>query len=406
MTEPIHIAFLLKDLQGGGVQNMTVVIANAFAARGYRVSLLACRPDGPVRERIGTAVELVTLARKPRWLARIRALTADPRGLKVLWRPVLATGQTSGTLRHLPGLINWLGHARPRYLWTATPYMNVEGALACRANGDTTRLIVSEHNDLRGGHPLGSGWHRRYLPPLLAHYYRRADAIVAVSEGVAKDLITRTGLARDRISVIYNAVVTPQLAKRAAEPLHHPWFAPDEPPVILSVGRLGRAKDFPTLVRALATVRKQQPARLLILGEAASPRRSAKRRAELNDIATELGIEQHIRLDGFIDNPFAYMRHSAVFALSSQYEGFGNVLVEAMACGCPVVSTDCPSGPAEILEHGRYGPLVPVGDHQALGAAILSVLAQPTNPDALRRRAADFSVKHAMRQYAALLARP
>lgn len=401
---PRHVAFHLKDLKGGGVQNMTVVIANAFAARGHRVSLLVCRPDGPVRDRIAAGVELVALPRRSRSLARLAALRIDPPGLAVLWRPVLTTREPSGTLRHLPALIDWLREARPDQLYTATPYMNVEAALACRAAGGHTRLVVSEHNDLSQGHPLGSGWRKRYLPPLLARYYRWADSIVTVSEGVADDLMARTGLSKQAITVIYNAVVTPKLAGRAAEPLDHPWFKPGEPPVILGVGRLGRAKDFLTLIRALARVREQRPARLLILGEAANPRRSAKRKAELLALAEKLGVADALRLEGFVDNPFPYMRLSSVFALSSLYEGFGNVLVEAMACACPVVSTDCPSGPAEILQQGRYGPLVPVGDARALGDAILSVLESPPDAQQLQRRAADFTVEHAVDQYEALLA--
>jgi len=403
---PRHVAFLLKDLKGGGVQNMTVVIANAFAARGHRTSLLVCRPDGPVRERISDGVELVPIPRGPRWRARLRALLADPGGIRPMWRPILTTRETSGTLRHLPGLIDWLAKARPDQLYAATPFMNAEAALACHAAGDHTRLVVSEHNDLSHGHPFGSGWRAKYLPPLLAHYYRWACAVVAVSDGVADDVVRRTGLPKDRITVIYNAVVTDDLTRKAAEPLDHPWFRPDQPPVILGVGRLGRAKDFPTLIRALARVREKLPARLLILGEAANPRRSAKRKAELDAVALEVGVQDHVRLEGYVANPFPYMRLASVFALSSLYEGFGNVLVESMACGCAVVSTDCPSGPAEILEHGRYGPLVQVGDHKALGDAILSVLDAPPDPELLRKRAADFTVDRAVDQYEALLECP
>ena len=402
-TRPSHVAFYLKDLKGGGVQTMTVTIANDFAGRGHRVDLLVCKPEGPARERISSRVELVTIPARPKPLARLTALLADPKGLAAMWRPILIGRETSGTLRHLPALVDYLRERQPQQLYAATPYMNVEAALACKFAGGHTRLVVSEHNDLSRGHPLGSGWRKRYLPPLLARYYRRAGAVVAVSRGVAADLMSRTGLSADAITVIYNAVVTPELAERAREPLDHPWYAPGEPPVILGVGRLGRAKDFPTLVRALARVRQERAARLLILGEAASASRAAKRKAELFDLATELGIERHIRLQGFVDNPFPYMRQSAVFALSSLYEGFGNVLVEAMACGCPVVSTDCPSGPAEILEQGRYGPLVPVGDHRALGQAILGILATPPDANLLVRRASQFSVSQAVDQYEALL---
>jgi glycosyltransferase involved in cell wall biosynthesis len=160
------------------------------------------------------------------------------------------------------------------------------------------------------------------------------------------------------------------------------------------VGRLTAAKDFPTLVRAFAVVRAQRPARLVIVGD-------GEERGALLDLAKTLGIEKDMRLTGFDTNPYRYMSRSAVFVLSSQWEGFGNVLVEAMALGTPVVSTNCESGPAEILEDGRWGKLVPVKDHRALATAILHTLAQP-GPDA-RKRAEDFSVDRIVEEYLALL---
>jgi len=164
------------------------------------------------------------------------------------------------------------------------------------------------------------------------------------------------------------------------------------------VGRLAVQKDFPTLLRAFARLRAARPARLMILGE-------GDRRSELEQLASALGISADVRLPGFVENPLAYMRRAAVFVLSSIYEGFGNVLVEALACGCPIVSTDCPGGPAEILEHGRFGRLVPVGDVAALGDALLATLAAPRESEALVARARDFSAAVIADRYLGVLSR-
>jgi glycosyltransferase involved in cell wall biosynthesis len=162
--------------------------------------------------------------------------------------------------------------------------------------------------------------------------------------------------------------------------------------VILSVGRLSAEKDYPTLLRAFALLQNQVPARLILLGEGGQ-------RAGLERLASELGIGATVSLPGFVRNPFAYMARARVFVLSSLFEGFGNVLVEALACGCQVVSTHCPGGPGEILDRGRYGRLVPVGDHAALARAILEAIAEPMDTEALRRRADDFSVERAARRH-------
>jgi glycosyltransferase involved in cell wall biosynthesis len=169
--------------------------------------------------------------------------------------------------------------------------------------------------------------------------------------------------------------------------------------VILGAGRLSEQKDFATLVRAFARVRAVRPARLVILGEAKGEVKDAERRSQLTALARELAVETDVRLQGFVANPFKYMARSAVFASSSRYEGLPGTLIQAMACGCPVVSTDCPTGPAEVLLGGRFGPLVPVGDAEALANAILHVLDQPLPQDDLRQRAADFSVERSVARY-------
>jgi glycosyltransferase involved in cell wall biosynthesis len=210
-----------------------------------------------------------------------------------------------------------------------------------------------------------------------------------------------TGVPRDRVETIYNPVVTPDLESLARAAVDHPWFAGDGPPILLGAGRFVAQKDFSTLVKAFARVRAVGPARLMILGRSKRPARARRLRA----LAEHLGVAADVALPGFAANPFAYMARASAFVLSSRWEGLPGVLIEAMACGCPVVSTDCPSGPREILAGGSYGPLVPVGDAAALAEAILRVLALPPDRARLRTRAAEFSVEQAVDRYLDVLLR-
>jgi glycosyltransferase involved in cell wall biosynthesis len=251
---------------------------------------------------------------------------------------------------------------------------------------------------------MGQGRRRRRLVALQRRLYPTADAVVAVSRGVAEDVAARSGLARERITVVYNPAVTPEIARLSQEPVAHPWFAAGTgTPVMLAVGRLGAAKDFPTLIRAFARLRAGRPARLVVLGKDKDARKTEKRVAGYRALAAELGVAGDVDFPGFAANPFAWMARASVLAVSSRHEGFCNVIAEALACGCPVVSTDCPSGPAEILEHGRWGRLVPVGDEAAMADALGATLDGPLEAAALQRRAQAFSLDRAVDRYEELL---
>jgi glycosyltransferase involved in cell wall biosynthesis len=240
-----------------------------------------------------------------------------------------------------------------------------------------TRVVVTLHNTLSVKMAGQPGWRRMLSSHIMRIAYRRAAAVVAVSKGVADDAARMTGFPRERIDVIYNPVITPGLLARANESFEHPWFSSGQPPVLLSVGRLNKQKDYGRLIRAMDKVRQSQPARLIILGE-------GEERPALEKLIASLGLQDCVALPGFVANPYAYMRHAAMFVLSSAWEGLPTVLIEAMAVGMPVVATDCPSGPFEILKGGELGPLVPVGDLSALSDAILSVLEEKVHyPDDL-----------------------
>ena len=241
----------------------------------------------------------------------------------------------------------------------------------------------------------GSFKHRVALR-LLKFLFPVADRIVAVSQGVADDLSEMHPAISARVTTIYNPVFRAEMVEQAAAPVNHSWFETETAPVVVSVGRLATVKDHSTLLRAFAEVLRSRQARLVILGE-------GPERENLLELAARLSVAQYVDLPGFKLNPFAYMSKAKVFALSSRYEGFPNVLVQAMACGTPVVSTDCRSGPTEILECGRWGQLVPVGDWRAMAGAIIETLNNPVPSDHLISRAAVYSADASIDRYLEVL---
>ena len=330
------ITIFLRCLYGGGAERIMLNLARGFIQRGLKVDLVLARAEGDYLSQVPPEIRVVDL--------------------KAKWMP-----------SSLPKLAKYLKQEHPTTLFAALHYPCEIALWAKRLAGVSTRVIVSEHNTLSQEAkriPKASV----YLTPLAAKlFYPWADGIIAVSEGTAQDLSQVTNIPSERIQVIYNPVATPEIFTQAREPVEHPWFKSGEPPVILAVGRLYPQKDYPVLIRAFAQVRKVRPARLVILGD-------GPEKQNLQTLIHELGIEADVALLGFVENPYAYMARAGVFTLSSAWEGLPTVIIEAMAVGTPVISTNCKSGPAEILADGKYGLLTPVGDSKAMAEAILSVL--------------------------------
>ena len=400
----MRLGVFLANLAAGGLEKTMVVLAAGLAARGHAVTLIPCRRTGRLLAELPPELGLAELRRRSALGGRIAALRADPAAVTALLRPFLLAGKPAEPLPYLASLATWLREHRPDGLLACMPQENLAALLARRLAEVPTRVVVSEHNTLSAMVRRARSINYRALPPLIGRVYRRADAGVAVSAGVADDLAATTGLPRHLIRVVHNPAVPDDLAARLAEPIHHPWLQPGQVPVMLGVGRLVPQKGFLDLVRAFALVRRERPARLIILGEGPDAAATAKRRHELGALASALGVTDDLDLPGYVANPFPWMARAAVFVLASSHEGFGNVVAEALAAGCPVVSTDCPSGPREILQDGRWGRLVPVGDHAAMADAIAATLDDPPDRAGLRRRAAAFSVGAAVDRYEALLA--
>jgi glycosyltransferase involved in cell wall biosynthesis len=332
------VALFVPTLGYGGVERVFVNLSRGLSDEGLKVDLIVGNAAGEFFDFVPRGVQLIDL-RVPR------------------------------VSRALFPLARYLRKARPRAVVAAMTHSSVIGVLARKLARVNTRTIATEHAQMSCACGPSERWRVRLSPVAARYVYPWADSIVAVSQGVADDLVQTAFIKREKIVVIPNPVLTPDLYRQAAEPLNDPWFGAGQKPVVLSVGRLTAPKDFLTLIRAFALVRAQTEARLLILGEGPD-------RTKLEALIEQHGLGEDVRLHGYEPNPYKYMVHSAAFALSSAWEGFAIVLVEALALGLPVISTDCPSGPREILQNG-LGLLAPVGDAGALAEGITRILNSP-----------------------------
>lgn len=336
MASQRRIAIFVSNMHAGGTQRSMLNLASGIADRGFAVDLVLARAEGPFLNEIPNLVRVVDLNAR-------RVATS------------------------LPAVIRYLRQELPVAMLSALDYVNIVALWAKHLTGGSQRIIVSERSTLSYAARDSKSLRGRLMPLLTSRYYPWADGIVAVSQGVADDLSRETKVPRNRIQVIYNPVVTPEIQRKARSPLDHEWFKQGQPPVVMAAGRLAAEKDFPTLIRAFALVRRSRPCRLLILGD-------GDERESLEALVSRLGLQADVSLPGFVKNPYAFMARAALFVLTSKWEGLPGVLIEALYCGAPLVSTDCPSGPREILADGEFGQLVPVGDGARLAQAINTAL--------------------------------
>ncbi|MSU54580.1 MAG: glycosyltransferase [Candidatus Staskawiczbacteria bacterium] len=334
----IHVAFFLPSFEIGGAERNTLKLLSFLDRHSFSPSLVLAQKKGGFLERIPADVPIAGL-------------------------------QSFGYLGTLLALRRYLLKNRPDVLVSAFPHFNVICLLARQLAGVATKVVITEHTPFSLLAITARNFFNKFvtiffLPLAMKMYYPKAGAVICVSQGVANDITKLTAV--KNISVIYNPIVDGELRQLAEQSIGHPWFG-GAIPVLIAVGRLAKAKDYPTLFKALKIILAKQPVRLLILGE--GPEENT-----LKKMVAGMGLSEHIDFLGFCANPYAYMKKSSVFVLSSIQEGFGNAIVEAMACDTPVVSTDCPSGPREIIENGKNGILVPVADTAMLSKAIVSVL--------------------------------
>ena len=365
MSQPAlpSIAFFMHDLSGGGVEHMRLRLAADFASRGHAVTIIVQIARGVLRNDVSPAVKLVELRQARTW-------------------------------RSIVPLARVLRAQRPRILFSSLDHNNVAALCARVLAGSGTKIVICQHNALRA--QMASSWKYRIIPLLYRLLSPWADAMIAVSNGVADDLAAATGLSRGQVTVIHNPVVSDDDWVQGEAP--HVWLADTTIPVFLFVGRLTAQKGPTLLLRAFALRLCDGPARLIFCGD--GPLRDS-----LHQNAVRMGVAHCVHFAGYVTNPRAWMSYATALIVPSLYEGFGNVIVEALSCGTPVIATDCPHGPAEILAGGRFGWLVAVGDEHALAAAMADNARASFPAERLVRRASLFSLFACVARHQALLNR-
>lgn len=333
----VDVALFLPSLEGGGAERVFLTLAELFATRGLAVDLVVARREGPLLAQVPPAVRLIDLG-------------------------------VSRPSRGIPALIHYLRHEQPRALLSALTHANLAAAIAHRLARVDGRCVLSERADLRltlqeEKQPLD----RWLVVTLGKKVYPWSSAVVAVSRGVASSVQQVFGLSSEQVRVIYNPIDVDRIRAAAQTPASFPWA--DTHPVFIAVGRLSRQKNYPLLLRAFHRVRAHIPCHLAIIGEGSE-------RVLLESMIQQMGLRNDVWLAGYRENPWSFVAKACALVLSSDWEGLPNVLIEALAVKVPIIATNCPSGPAEVLDGGRYGILTPPGDHEALAAAMLRILSR------------------------------
>ncbi len=375
------IALVMGALPLGSRERMIFAVADALLARGYSVDLLSPQPTEAMRQAAPCGARWINISQGfGHW-------------------PLLRSSNVLRLMLSIPALARYLRSHSPDVLLGLSIPPNLSALTARRLAGSKTRIVVRQSNVLfSADHPEFAGVKRRWRDGWVKTVYPAADRFIAVADGVARNLTQVIGIEPERIGVIYNGVDLADIDQKAQAPLPAMLRWPENTAKFVAVGRLVPKKDYPTLLKAFAQLPQTRPSELIILGE-------GPERARLEALVKELDIDARVQLPGRCDNPYAVLARADGYVLSSISEGMPSALIEALACRCPVVSTRCPSGPEEILEQGRYGALVPVGDVNALRDAMLAVLTNPVSGDLLRRRAEQLSGAHAAGQYLQVIER-
>jgi glycosyltransferase involved in cell wall biosynthesis len=356
------ISLILPNLQGGGAERVAVNLANYWVSQGIQIDIVLMEDSGELLQLVDPRIHIHSL-------------------------------QASRVRRSILPLRSYFYVREPAVVWVCMWPLTTAAIMAWLLSGKPGKLITSDHINLSISCNNELNLNPLYLQAALRSTYPFATGLMAVSQGVKQDLCQLGGFAEDRVKVIYNPVARGVDNPRPIDSVerqrlwgvgftHH----------VLAVGSFKTQKNFHLLLRAFAQLPDLLNAKLTILGEGSL-------RFQLEALILELGLCDRVALPGFVLDPSCWYRSSDLFVLCSDWEGFGNVIVEALECGVPVVSTDCPNGPAEILENGRYGRLVPVGDATALAAAMQASLTESHDYEALRRRAQDFAVPKIAHQY-------
>lgn len=360
-----RIAFLTDKMSTGGVGRVLLNFANELSSRGVKVDLVVSKKKGPYIEILSPSVKIFEIG-------------------------------TTNRIGALPKLTAYLFFNRPAVMATDRLRLNFLALDAARLTRSKTKVSMTAHVPLSMRLARLKPSKRKRMEKRIRAYIPRNHSLIGVSKGVVNDMVQNLHFPSDKVHLVYNPIINKEMFEMAQEVVDHPWFKEKELPILLSAGRFYDQKDFPTLINGFEKLWKRLKCRLVILGE-------GEQKEEIEKLSRQKGLSEYIFMPGFVINPYKFMAQADLFVLSSKWEGFGNVLAEAMALGTPVVSTNCPYGPSEILEDGKYGPLVPVGDAGALAHAMEKVLKAPIPRELLKKGAARFTVEQSAQDFTKVL---
>lgn len=367
MEEKRRVSFFISDLGLGGIEANTIRLANEFLSSGYYVDIVVVNlTKKDYKDRVSSGVNITNFNKK-------------------------------SVFHTLPSLIKYIKKRRPSCVISAGEGVNIISSISKLFVRKKTKIVLSIRTHLSSEYKYTDNSLKKLVFPFVSRiFYRAADHIVAVSYGVKNNVVEHLGIKGEKIEVIYNPIVDNSINHLKKEQNNHPWLKNKACPVILGAGRLTKQKDFETLIKAFYLVRKKIDSKLIIIGE-------GEERENLKKLVTSLDLDEHVDLVGFVSNPYSYMRLSDVFVLTSKWEGFGNVIVEALSTGTNVVSTNCPSGPSEILGNGSFGRLAPVEDIESISNSIISTIEAPKKKALLIERSKEFSVTQTKVKYEKLI---
>lgn len=386
----MRIAIYVSSLKGGGAERVMLHLAQGFLEKKHTVDLLLSRYEGDYLNQVPESLNIIALEKTTRLKGLFLIMKRSSLRLNFLTHFKLPR-----FFSRLQGVINYIEQYQPDAIISALHNSNLSAVLGKNCTKSNVHIIVTEHIAL-SSYITSVPKRSKKLLPLIRLLYPLADDRVAVSDGVKNDLSDIAGIPVKSITTIFNPVITSKMQKDMLLPVEHPWLNTSEHYKLLAVGRLSKQKDFVTLIKAIDIIKNEIPLKLIILGE-------GKERESLSNLIIQKGLQNIIDLHGFVDNPYAYMANSDLFVMSSILEGLPTVLLEALACGCNIVSTDCPYGPSEILKNGMYGDLIPIRNVKKLAEAIKNNYQKKELHNNGRDYALQFTLEKATNEYVRLI---
>lgn len=386
-----RVAFFIGTLAGGGAERVVINLTGEFVRYGIETDLLVTKFKGPLATSVPDGVNVIELEKsgKLKVLKYILKLPISNWFIASKW---LLSGEAK-VISRLPALLNYVNNTRPHAILSTLDAVNIVSLWTKYiSNQDTIYIVrqaIFQSQELMYSHGF---FETKLLPVLAKRWYSTADKIVCVSKEMAKDLKSYCDVHQNKLITIYNPVHIGKIIRLSGEKINHPWLINKTVPVILAVGRMVKQKNYPVLFRAVKKIRGYHKVKLIVLGQGPEQKK-------LEQLSKDLELDDSIDMLGHVSNPYQYMARADLFVLSSSWEGLPNVILEALACGCKVVSTNCRSGPKEILDHGKYGTLVSVDDVDALSQGIVDSLKVDIDKKILRDRAAEFDLSIASSQY-------